>query len=119
MALPSTPETLDIIGETEIRLMKSSAVLINIGRGSTLDEAALSTALHEGRLEGAALDVFKVEPLPDEHFLWRTPRVLVSCHSCVLTEDYLSLLVEVFFKNLEKFLAGQPLLTPVDRQAGY
>lgn len=119
MILPCTPETNDIIGEAEIRLMKPSASIINIGRGNSVDEVALSNALKDGRLKGAALDVYKVEPLPKDHFLWETPNLLMSFHNADFTEDFTSLSVEVFFKNFERFLSGQPLYTPVNKQAGY
>mmetsp|Transcript_29041 Transcript_29041/g.51958 ORF Transcript_29041/g.51958 Transcript_29041/m.51958 type:complete len:330 (+) Transcript_29041:1024-2013(+) len=119
MCLPATPDTDNIIGEPEIRLMKPSAVIINIGRGNAVEEGALSTALHEGRLKGAALDVYKIEPLPADHFLWETPRLLMSYHNADFTEDLLSLSIRTLMRNFNEFYQGKPLVTPVDKQAGY
>jgi phosphoglycerate dehydrogenase-like enzyme len=119
MVLPSTAETADLIGEPQIRLMKPTAVLVNIGRGDSLDEVALSTALHEGRLLGAALDVFKTEPLPEDHFLWRTPRLLISPHNADLIQGQHINAYRGFEQNLVQYLAGEPLLTPVNRLAKY
>jgi phosphoglycerate dehydrogenase-like enzyme len=119
MALPSTPETANIMGAHQIGLMKPTAVLVNIGRGSTLDEAALSASLHAGRLFGAALDVFKTEPLPLDHCLWRTPRLLMSPHNADDTSDSDLDAYRVFEQNLLLYLADKPLLTPVNKQAMY
>lgn len=119
MALPSTPDTKEIIGEAEIRLMKPSAVLVNVGRGASLDEEALSRALHEGRLKGAALDVFKVEPLPQDSVLWTTPRLLISPHKACFSEALLRYVVEIFEQNVDLYLLGAPLLNLVDKVVGY
>src|SRR5262249_1221531 len=80
LVTPLTAETRGLIGESEIGAMKPSAVIVNIGRGPVLDEAALVRALQERRIHGAALDVFNSEPLPADHPLWRMPNVLLSPH---------------------------------------
>jgi len=72
MVVPNTPETNHLIGKPELDLMKSSSVLINIGRGNSLDENALIESLNAGKLSGAVLDVFKTEPLPSDSELWNT-----------------------------------------------
>jgi len=113
---PATPETYNIIGEAEIRMMKHTAIIVNVGRGHCLDELALSEALHEGRLLGAALDVFKEEPLPPDHFLWNTPRLLISPHSACLTEDMLE--NRSFENEVESYLLGAPFINLVNKDAG-
>ena len=119
MALPAHPETNNLIGEEQISHMKSSAVIINVGRGSTLDEDALADALKEHRLLGAALDVFKTEPIPSDSKLWECPRLLISPHNADMTEDYIDAAFRVLKDNLMCFLKGEPLLTVVDKQKGY
>mmetsp|Transcript_13102 Transcript_13102/g.24493 ORF Transcript_13102/g.24493 Transcript_13102/m.24493 type:complete len:312 (+) Transcript_13102:1713-2648(+) len=119
MSLPSTPSTESLIGAAEISLMKPTAVIVNVGRGSSIDEEALSLALHEERLLGAALDVFKVEPLPEDHFLWTTPRLLISHHTACMTTDTYAAVIRRLEENLAHYLNDEPLASVVDKQAGY
>lgn len=119
MTLPTHSETYNIIGEEQIARMKPNAVLINIGRGSTLDEDALIDALKEHRLLGAAIDVYKKEPIPAESKLWDCPRLLLSPHNADMTEDYIDSSFRIFKDNLMCFLKGEPLLTVIDKQKGY
>ena len=79
-----TPETRGLIGEAQLRAMKSSAILINTARGAVVDEAALARALREGWIAGAALDVFVVEPLPADHPLHAVPNLLLTPHQASL-----------------------------------
>jgi phosphoglycerate dehydrogenase-like enzyme len=116
---PLTAETRGMIGEAEIAAMKPSAVIINIGRGPVIVEAALVRALEAGRIRGAALDVFNTEPLPSEHPFWRMPNVLLSPHTADRVEGFLDPAFESFVENLDRFRKGEPLANVVDKHAGY
>jgi phosphoglycerate dehydrogenase-like enzyme len=119
LATPATTGTRKLIGEAEINLMNPHAVLINIGRGSTVDEAALVAALQQGRIRGAALDVFEKEPLPEGHPFYQMKNVLLSPHSADHTPDWRDRALKCFIENLKRFLAGQPLENIVDKEGGY
>src|SRR5215831_5693531 len=119
LATPLTAHTRGLIGETELAAMKSSAVLMNVGRGPVIDEGAFIRALESGRIRGAALDVFDKEPLPVEHPFWRMPNVLVSPHTADRVEGFLAPSFECFFENLDRFLKAEPLLNVVNKLAGY
>jgi phosphoglycerate dehydrogenase-like enzyme len=116
---PLTDATRGLIGTREIGLMKPSACLINVSRGAIVDEAALAIALHEGRLSGAALDVFVDEPLPSDSPLFAAPNVEASAHMSGMFDTFWDLAVECFRANLQRYVAGQPLLNVVDREQGY
>ncbi len=117
--LPLTPETRGMLGAAQIAAMKPSTVFINIGRGPVVDEPALIQALESGKIRGAALDVFTVEPLPAGHPFYKMTNVLLSPHTADRVEGFLEPAVEAFFENLRRFLAGQPLENLVDKHAGY
>jgi phosphoglycerate dehydrogenase-like enzyme len=119
VVLPSTAGTRGLIGEAQIAAMKSTAVLINIGRGASIEEAALLRALESGKIRGAALDVFTTEPLPSGHPFYKLPNVLLSPHTADRVEGFLQPAVDCFFENLKRFLKGEPLLNVVDKHAGY
>jgi phosphoglycerate dehydrogenase-like enzyme len=119
VAAPLTPETRGLIGPAEIEAMKPTGVLINVGRGPVIDEAALVRALQNRRIRGAALDVFDTEPLPPDHPLWKLDNVLLSPHCADHTEGWLEQSVEFFLRNFRRFVAGEPLLNLVDKRAGY
>jgi len=125
LVTPLTPETRGMIGAAQIAAMKPSAVLINIGRGPVVDEAALiqalepGNALESGKIRGAALDVFAVEPLPAGHPFYRMSNVLLSPHTADRVEGFLGPAVDAFFENLGHFLKGEPLAYVVDKHAGY
>jgi phosphoglycerate dehydrogenase-like enzyme len=119
VVLPSTAGTRGLIGEAQIAAMKPTAVLINIGRGASIDEAALLRALESGKIRGAALDVFTTEPLPSSHPFYKLPNVLLSPHTADRVEGFLQPAFDCFFENLERFLKGEPLLNVVDKHAGY
>jgi phosphoglycerate dehydrogenase-like enzyme len=114
-----TPETRGMIGEEEIAAMKASAVVMNVGRGPVIDEAALVRALQENRIRGAALDVFDKEPLPAGHPFWKMDQVLLSPHTADHTEGWLNDAMEFFIANLRRFLNDEPLQNIVDKKAGY
>ena len=119
LATPLTPQTRRMFGEAQIAAMKSNAVLINVGRGATVDEAALIRALEANKIRGAALDVFEVEPLPAGHAFYKLPNVLLSPHCADHIGDFMSLAYDAFYENLARFLKGQPVEYVVDKHAGY
>ncbi|MBV8552653.1 MAG: D-2-hydroxyacid dehydrogenase [Acidobacteriaceae bacterium] len=121
LAAPLTPQTQHMIGETQFRAMKPSAIVINVGRGPLIDEAALVRALQEKTIAGAALDVFETEPLPKSSPLWDMENVLISPHCTDRTQnpDWLDLAMEPFVENFRRFAKGEPLINIVDKRAGY
>jgi glyoxylate/hydroxypyruvate reductase A len=119
LAAPHTPETEGIIGEAELALMKPTAVLINIGRGALVDEDALIRALEEKRLAGAALDVLREEPPPQDSPLWDMPNVIISPHSASTVTQENARITEIFCDNLRRYLRGQPLRNVLDKEKLY
>ena len=119
ITLPLTHETRHLIGEAQLRAMRSSACLINIGRGGTVDEDALVRALQEGWIAGAGLDVFEREPLPEDSPLWKMENVIVTAHYSGRTPRYDERASAIFLDNLERYLSGQPLRNVVDKERGY
>jgi phosphoglycerate dehydrogenase-like enzyme len=119
MAAPLTGETRGLINAERLVAMRSDAYLINVGRGSQVDEVALVDALRSRRIAGAALDVFEQEPLPAESPLWDLENLLITPHTASLTEKLWQRHYEVFSGNLRRYLARQPLLFTVDKQRGY
>lgn len=121
MALPGTPETAGTLSRERIALLPTHAIVVNVGRGSAIDQDALIDALNEGRLAGAALDVMVPEPLPADHPLWDARNILITPHisgnmSLGITRD---LDVDLFCRDLENYAAGRPLQQLVDRKLGY
>jgi len=119
LAAPEAASTRGLIGAAELAAMKKTAYLINIARGSLIDETALVEALHQGRIAGAGLDVASVEPLPPESPLWQAPNLLITHHLAACTERLWRRQFEVLSGNLERYLAGQPLRNVVNKAAGY
>lgn len=119
IATPHTPETERMLGAAELALLPAGAVVINIGRGSVLDEGALVEALQQGRLGGAALDVFESEPLPPASPLWSLPNVLVSPHSASTSDRENGRITDLFCDNLRRYLAGEPLRNVLNTQTLY
>lgn len=119
IAAPLTEETRAMIAEAEIAAMKSEAVLINVGRGPVVNEEALVRALSEGKIKGAALDVFDVEPLPAGHPFYSLDNVLLSPHSADRTAGWLDKAVGLFLDNLARYRKGEPLANIVDKNRGY
>lgn len=89
--------------------MKAGAILVNVGRGGVIDEDALVRALRDGRLRGAALDVFATEPLPAHSRLWELPNVLLSPHTAGLSVRENERIVELFVENIGRYLRGEEL----------
>lgn len=119
LAAPHTPETEGIIGERELAVLKPTAVLINIGRGALVDEDALIRALEEKRLAGAALDVFREEPPPQDSPLWDMPNVIISPHSASTVAQENARITEIFCDNLRRYLSGRPLRNVLDKKKLY
>jgi len=120
-AAPLTSETRHFLGDAEFRVMKPSAIVINVGRGPVIDEAALIRALREGRIAAASLDVYEQEPLPSDSPLWELDNVLLSPHCAdrTIDPDWLDLSMNFFVDNFRRYRNGQALLNIVDKQAGY
>jgi phosphoglycerate dehydrogenase-like enzyme len=118
-ALPATPETRRRFDEEVFAAMRPSTRFVNIGRGSTVDERALVLALQEGRLAGAALDVFEREPLPQDSPLWDMSNVIVSPHVSGNFAGWREAVVVLFVENLQRYLTGRPLRNVVDKERGY
>jgi phosphoglycerate dehydrogenase-like enzyme len=119
MCAPLTPETEHMIGAAELRAMKPSAYFVNVGRGATVDEAALARALADQHIAGAAIDVFAEEPPPVRHPFYELDNVIVSPHVSGFLPSYDDRCVELFAENLRRYLADAPLLNLVDRAKGY
>jgi phosphoglycerate dehydrogenase-like enzyme len=113
LTLPLTPETENIIGEKQLRMMNSSTFLINPARGALVDEPALIRALQENWIAGAALDAFHVEPLPPNSPLYSMPNVFLTPHMSAHTDRLFDRCVDVFCENLWRFLDNKPLLNQV------
>jgi len=118
-ALPATAETRHAFDADAFAAMNAWARFVNVGRGSTVDEEALVDALRDGRIAGAALDVFEEEPLPASSPLWSMPNVVVSPHMSGDFAGWRETVVELFIENLERYLTGRPLRGVVDKRRGY
>jgi phosphoglycerate dehydrogenase-like enzyme len=119
LAAPVTLGTKCLMDTERLTHMKDTACLINVSRGVLVDEGALVRALHEGRLGGAALDVFEHEPLPADSPLWDEPKVLITPHTAALTEKLWERHFELFSSNLRRWIKGEPLESVVDKARGY
>jgi phosphoglycerate dehydrogenase-like enzyme len=119
LAAPHTPETKHLIGRPQLDAIKRGALLVNIARGKLVDDEAVVDALRDGRLGGAALDVFTQEPLPPSSPYWDLPNVIITPHTSGALRDYWTPLVALFSENLRRFEKGHPLLNIVDKVAGY
>lgn len=118
-AAPLTDATRGMFDRDLFARMKPSARFINVGRGQHVVEDDLAAALHEGRLAGAALDVFATEPLPADSPLWDAPGLLVSPHMSGDTVGWRDDLAEQFCDNFDRWVAGEPLCNVVDKRLGY
>lgn len=116
---PETAETKHLIGATEIARMKRRARLLNIGRGSLLDEAALIQALQSGALGGAALDVAATEPLPAESLLWNAPNLFITPHTSGVSDRLWERQAAILIELMERWFEGRELFNRVDFAHGY
>jgi glyoxylate/hydroxypyruvate reductase len=119
LILPHTDETEGLISAPEFAAMKPGALLVNIGRGASVDEGALLAALQSGKLQGAVLDVAAQEPLPPEHPLWGLENVFIFPHSASTSKNENGRLVTLFLDNLERYRAGCPLRNVFDAERLY
>jgi len=117
VAAPETPDTFHLIDERALAAMRRGAVLVNVARGSLVDEAALVRALESGHLGAAALDVFEEEPLPPSSPLWDLPNCYVSAHSSVSVDHYVDDVFDLFVENAGRYLRGEELRNRVDMSA--
>lgn len=119
LCLPLTPQTQDIIGEAELRAMKSSAYIYNVGRGESIEPNALLQALRSGWIAGAGLDVTAPEPLPEDSPLWALNNVLIGQHTSGSSPYNADRITTIFLKNLERFQRGEELQGLIDKTLGY
>ncbi len=119
VCLPRTAETEGVIGETELRAMKPTAYLVNVGRGGVIQDAALLRALQEGWIGGAGLDVHAQTPLPATSPYFDLPNVILTPHLSGVSTGYPARITSLFCENLRRYMAGETLLNIVDKGAGY
>ena len=121
MSLPATPETKGILSRERLSLLPEGAYIINVGRGSAIDEDALADNLESGHIAGASLDVFQTEPLPENNRLWHTKNLLITPHvagnmTLPYTKDKN---VQMFLEDFKNFIEEKPMKYLVDRKLGY
>jgi phosphoglycerate dehydrogenase-like enzyme len=119
LTVPGTPATRHLLGEAELRRMRPTAFLVNLARGSVVDEPALVRALQDGAIAGAALDVFETEPLPPASPLWAMENVIVTPHISGEPDEYPRRVMTVFAENLVRWRQGRPLTNVVQLDRGY
>ncbi len=119
LCAPETPETRGLFDAGKFAKMKPTAFFINIGRGRVVKLDAITAALQEKKIAGAALDVFEQEPLPADHPLWGMDNVIITPHSAGFSAHEGDRRLEVLGENLRRFVAGEPLENVVDKAAGY
>lgn len=121
MSLPAYRETRGVIGEEELGLMKETAVLLNVGRGSAIDTDALSEALFQRKIYGAGLDVTDPEPLPPQHPIWNAPHTIITPHVSggYALEATLEKILDLAIRNLKKYVSGETLENIIDPSTGY
>lgn len=119
ITVPLTPATLGMIGAEQLAAFKPGAFLIDVSRGGVLHQEALIHALEENKIAGAALDVFPEEPLPEDSPLWEMPNVIITPHISGVTPNYDQRAVELFARNLERYIEGEPLYNVIDPNTGY
>lgn len=119
ISVPGTAATRSMIGPDQLDLMKTGAVLVNVGRGGVVDERALADRLRDGRLGGAALDVFEHEPLPAGSPLWDLPNTLLTPHVSGVSRAYWRRETDLIVENIRRYLDGRELVNVVDKAEGY
>lgn len=119
LTVPLTPNTRGLVDEAVLQKMKPSGYLVDLSRGGVVDHGALVEALREERIAGAALDVFPVEPIPENSPLWELPNLILSPHIAGSSGQYLERAAELFAENLRRYVANEPLLNLFDPERGY
>jgi glyoxylate/hydroxypyruvate reductase A len=117
LLLPDTPETENTLNAETLSLLPKGAFILNPGRGPLIDDAALLAALDSGQVAHATLDVFRIEPLPDDHPFWAHPKVTITPHVAAATRA-VTASAEIA-ANIRRCEAGEPMLNLVDRTRGY
>lgn len=119
LATPLTAATHHLLNRERLGTMKPGSVLINVSRGSVVDEPALVELLRDRKIRGAALDVFETEPLPPDHPFWTLDNVLLSPHGADRTADSHERAMAFFIENLRRYERGESLENVVDKEEGY
>jgi len=119
IAAPHTPETEKLFSREQFQRMKETAYLINIGRGIIVDLADLTASLNEKEIAGAALDVYEVEPLPADHPLWDMENVILTPHIAAASPRISERHLETLLENIRRYVAGEELMTRVDKEKWY
>jgi phosphoglycerate dehydrogenase-like enzyme len=119
ISAPITPTSRGMVGEQQIRNMKSGSYILQMSRGGIVNEAALVDALEEGRLAGAALDVTETEPLPLGDPLWTAPNLIVTPHASAASQLTTDLGWSILSENVGRFVRGEPLMNLVDKKRGW
>lgn len=119
VCVPLLPSTRGLLGPAEIAAMKPGAVVVDVSRGGVVDGTALAAALEEGRIAGAALDVFETEPLPSDHPFWGMENVILTPHCSSVHDGWERKAVEMFAENLGRYRRGEPLRNIVNPERGY
>lgn len=119
VALPLIPETQEYIRLEHFQIMKPSSYFFNISRGAVVREPDLITALEQGLIAGAGLDVFETEPLPEDSPLWERENVIITPHLAALSPYYLDRAIKLFTDNLARYVNGRDMFNIIDKQKGY
>lgn len=119
LAAPGTPRTQHLIDAAALARVKPGVHLVNIARGSLVDQDALRVALDDGRVARASLDVCDPEPLPDGHWMYSHPKVFLTPHSSWSSTAFFDAAIDILCSNLRRYLAGEPLEHLIDRNEGY
>ncbi len=117
--LPSTPETFHLLDAHAFSIMKKGSSIINVSRGSIIDETALIEKIKEGHFRGVALDVFEKEPLDTDSPLWTFDNVIITPHNALYSDLYDTRVFEMIYDNLKRYLQKEELVNPVDFDKGY
>ena len=118
-ALPATPDTFHLLNRERIGLMKHDSVIVNISRGTVIDETALTQAIQQGKFRGVALDVFEQEPLPKKSPLWEQERVFITPHNAIFSDSSDERVYQMIYSNIVNFIEGKELLNQVNFERGY
>lgn len=120
LATPDTPQTQNLMSRQRLQSLKPGAGIVNIGRQSVMDYDALCDLLESGAIGGAILDVFDPEPIDPASRLWTTPNLVITPHVSADDGDhYVEQTLQLFFRNMQRYVAGEPFLNAVDPVAGY
>ncbi|MDD4108702.1 MAG: D-2-hydroxyacid dehydrogenase [Prolixibacteraceae bacterium] len=111
--LPESPETVHLLNEERLNMLKPSAIVVNVGRGSLIDEEVLVQKLMNRDIAGAVLDVTSIEPLPSDHLLWNCPNTILSQHTAGGFDKEIIGKIDIFLQNLEHYIKNEPLINVI------